>query len=238
MAEHMIKKHVQKIVPHRLRSTEKMLTALFVFLRLSIVVSIIWAFMVGNWEAFFINIIAIVLTFIPHAIERQYKVTLPIEFHLVIVLFIYLSMFLGETLDAYERFFWWDAMLHTVSGVVLSFAGFMILYILYVQKKLIASPFIFAFFTFSVGLAFGGVWEIFEFGVDSLFGTNMQKNGLSDTMWDLIVDAIGALAMSFAAYNVIRTGDRKGLVQRSLDRFFDDNPKLKKRHWWERSSNG
>lgn len=232
----MIKQHVQKIVPKRLRSTEKILSMAFIFLRVSIIVGIVWAFFEGNWEAFFINILAIILTFIPHAIEHQYKINLPIEFHLVIVLFMYLSMFLGETFDAYEKFFWWDAMLHIVSGIVLSFAGFMILYILYTQKKLIATPFIFAFFTFTVGVAFGGVWEIFEFAVDSFFGTNMQKNGLSDTMWDLIVDAIGALAMSIAAYNIIRTNGQRSIVKVALDRFFDNNPRLKKRHWWERRS--
>lgn len=230
----MFKKHVKKFVPRRLRSTDKMITVLFVILRLSIIVSIIWAFLVGNWEAFFINILAIVLTFIPHAIEKQYSINLPIEFHLVIVLFIYLSMFLGETFDAYERFFWWDAMLHTVSGIVLSFAGFMILYILHVQKKLQASPFIIAFFTFCVGVALGGVWEIFEFAVDSIFGTNMQKSGLSDTMWDLIVDGVGALVMSIAAYKILSDEQSEGLVHRALERFFDDNPRLDKRHWWER----
>jgi len=38
----------------------------------------------------------------------------------------------------------------------------------------------------------GALWEVFEFGMDQIFGMNMQKSGLVDTMGDLIVDAIGA----------------------------------------------
>jgi hypothetical protein len=36
--------------------------------------------------------------------------------------------------------------------------------------------------------------------MDSLFGLNMQKSGLRDTMWDLIVDALGALVVSILGY--------------------------------------
>ncbi|MBN1539799.1 MAG: hypothetical protein JW939_06615, partial [Candidatus Thermoplasmatota archaeon] len=46
----------------------------------------------------------------------------------------------------------------------------------------------------------GVLWEIFEFGVDQLFGWNMQRSGLKDTMTDLIVDVLGALSVSIAGY--------------------------------------
>lgn len=42
-------------------------------------------------------------------------------------------------------------------------------------------------------MAIGGIWEIFEFAMDQVFGMNMQKSGLIDPMWDLIVDALGPL---------------------------------------------
>jgi hypothetical protein len=44
--------------------------------------------------------------------------------------------------------------------------------------------------------------------MDSLFGINMQKSGLPDTMWDLIVDALGALLVSIVGYFYLR-GDIK-----------------------------
>jgi hypothetical protein len=64
-------------------------------------------------------------------------------------------------------------------------------------------------------LSIGALWEIFEFLMDSLFGLNMQKSGLIDTMWDLIVDALGALVISILGYLYLK-GDIK-LLER-LDR--------------------
>lgn len=59
-------------------------------------------------------------------------------------------------------------------------------------------------------LGVGALWEIFEFTMDSLFGMNMQKpmlgdpSGLTDTMWDLIVDATGALVISVLGWRYLK----------------------------------
>lgn len=178
---------------------------------------------IGNWEAFFINIVALVLTFAPDFAEYRYKIKLPIDYAFIIVLFIYLSMFIGSVYEAYERLFWWDAILHTTSGIVLSFAAFLILYILYKNNKLKTSPFIIGLFTFSFGLAFGAVWEIFEFSADSLFGTNMQRNGLNDTMWDLIVDAIGSMFVAVIGYDIIKHNKEDGFIYDAINRYIKTN---------------
>lgn len=74
------------------------------------------------------------------------------------------------------------------------------------------SPAFAALFTFCFALALDVLWEIYEFTVDALFQTNMQKYALEggealtgqaalqDTMGDLIVDFIGALAIAIAGY--------------------------------------
>ena len=49
-------------------------------------------------------------------------------------------------------------------------------------------------------MAIGATWEIFEFTMDKLFGLSMQKSGLDDTMYDLIVDTFGALSAAAAGY--------------------------------------
>ena len=55
----------------------------------------------------------------------------------------------------------------------------------------------------------GALWEIFEFDMDQIFGLNMQKSGLVDTMWDLIVNALGAAVVSFAGWRYIRQARRR-----------------------------
>ena len=47
--------------------------------------------------------------------------------------------------------------------------------------------------TFSLGVAIGGVWEIFEWSSDAIFGSNLSM-GNDDTVGDLIADTLGSLA--------------------------------------------
>jgi hypothetical protein len=47
--------------------------------------------------------------------------------------------------------------------------------------------------TFALGVAIGGVWEIFEWGSDEVFGSNLQL-GNEDTVGDLIADTLGSIA--------------------------------------------
>jgi uncharacterized membrane protein YjdF len=47
--------------------------------------------------------------------------------------------------------------------------------------------------TFSLGVAIGGVWEIFEWASDGVFGSNLSM-GNDDTVGDLVSDTLGALA--------------------------------------------
>ena len=198
------------------------------YLRGSIVIAAILEVLFGQWEMFFISLLALVLTFLPDAIERQFKVVLPIEFDLVLIIFIYASTFLGAVVDAYARFWWWDAVLHTSSGFILAYAAFLLFYILYKQGKLVPSTWLTGILVFSIGLAFGAVWEIFEFAMDNLFGLNMQKSGLVDTMWDLIVDALGALVMAYIAGRYIERGGI-GPIRRATKNFVRENSHIFRR---------
>lgn len=192
------------------------------YLRSSIVFAVILELVFGQWELFFLSLLALALTFLPDAIEKKFDVVIPMEFDLVIIGFIYASIFLGEVFGAYSKFWWWDAALHTTSGFILAYAAFLVFYVLYKQGKLIPSPILTAIVVFSIALAFGAVWEIFEYTMDSIFGLNMQKSGLVDTMWDLIVDAIGALVMAFIAGRYMNTGGI-GPIRRLTDAFVEQN---------------
>ena len=69
-------------------------------------------------------------------------------------------------------------------------------------------------------MAVGVLWEIYEFTFDGILGLNMQKfrlesgemligrEALTDTMEDLIVDALGALVMSVVGFFAIRRNRR------------------------------
>lgn len=197
---------------------------LVILIRVSLVAASVWAGFTGDWENLGMSLLAFGSTYVPTFLERQYRVYLPIEFHVVIVAFLYGSLFLGEVGQAYDRFWWWDDLLHLSSGVVLGFVGFLILYVLLVQKRLKMTPGLIAFFSFCVALAGGAVWEIIEFLIDQIFGANMQKSNL-DTMKDLIIDAIGALGIVLAGQSYLKRAHYSPL-SRMIDNFIALNPQL------------
>lgn len=92
-------------------------------------------------------------------------------------------------------------------------------------------PAFIALFAFMFAAALGTLWEIFEFAMDQIFGLTMQKpmlgdpSGLTDTMWDLIVDAIGALGAVILGWVYIRRAKLHG-VDNWLRRFADRHPRL------------
>lgn len=83
-----------------------------------------------------------------------------------------------------------------------------------------------ALFTFMFAVGLGAIWEIFEFAMDSFFGMNMQKSGLVDTMWDLIVDSVGALVISVLGYGYLRTTGNESFLEQWIQRFIEEIPRF------------
>ena len=160
-------------------------------------------------------------------------VSIPVEYELLTILFVFGALFLGEFRSFYERFWWWDIALHATSGLLLGILGFLLVYVLNESKRidLHMRPGFVALFAFVFAVAVGAFWEIFEFTVDQIFGTTMQKpmlgdpSGLTDTMWDLIVDALGALVICAFAWWHMKRGQHS-FVDHWIDRFIERNPQL------------
>lgn len=175
----------------------------------------------------FIAAFTLFLTFLPSMITRKRHINLPPSFQVVIILFIFAANYLGELKLYYERYWWWDKMLHALSGLMLGFAGYLFVYIINREKKLKVSlsPLFIAMFSFTFALSIGTLWEIYEYIADSFFGFNMQRSGLVDTMRDLIIDAISAFIASFACY-VYEKNKADGIIKRIFTNFVKFNRSL------------
>ena len=195
-----------------------------IFIRSSLALGFFGAIFSGLWIVGFVCFLAFILTFIPYIFEKRFRINLPVEFELVVIVFIYLSLFLGEVKEYYTKFFWWDIVLHTGSGIALGLIGFMILFVLYRGGILQARPVTIAFFTFCFAVAIGTLWEIFEFSLDSLVGSHMQASGHIDTMWDLIVDSIGAFIASVLGYFYLK-GSGVFYLDTLIRKFIKNNSK-------------
>lgn len=159
-------------------------------------------------------ILGMVIMFLPSMLERRWRIDIPSFMHIVFVVFLYAAIYLGEVRSFYYKVPHWDTVLHTFSGAMIGALGFSVVKLLNDSEKvkITLSPVFVAIFAFSFALAIGALWEIYEFSFDKLLGLNMQKfayedgtpmvgrMALADTMKDLIVDALGALATSIVGY--------------------------------------
>ncbi|MDQ8204502.1 hypothetical protein [Pelagicoccus sp. SDUM812003] len=190
----------------------------------------------GQWFTAFLVIAIMLATMSPIILGRRFQVYIPPEFQLMAIGFVFAALFLGELRQFYVRIWWWDIALHTTSGFLLGILGFLLVYLLNENARieLTMRPRFVAFFAFVFAVAIGAVWEIFEFTMDQVFGTQMQKpmfndpSGLTDTMWDLIVDTLGALIISLLGWWYMRRRKRS-FIESGIRTFIERNPRFFRR---------
>ncbi len=178
----------------RLKSFERVLRLI---LALFFLLSGILAFVLGNWFTLFVSAISLSLVVFSVKFSDRKGIEFSSLISLVFLFFIFASLFLGEIRFFYQRFWWWDLMLHTVAGFNMGLIGFSLSYYMNRgSKHMELSPYFIALFGFCFAMTLGVFWEFFEFSMDYFFGTSMLKSGLVDTITDLIVTSVGAFVVS------------------------------------------
>ncbi|MBL8199378.1 MAG: hypothetical protein JNK40_00265 [Chromatiales bacterium] len=190
----------------------------------------------AEWMNAFLVMMIMGVILAPTLLDRRLPVCIPAEFQVLALVFGFAALFLGEVRSYYQRFWWWDIALHAGSGLLLGILGFLLVYVLNESRRVDVHmrPGFVAFFAFVFAVAVGALWEIFEFAMDGLFGMNMQKpmlgdpSGLTDTMWDLIVDALGAGTISLFGWWYMRRS-RRSFIENWIGKFIASNPHLFRR---------
>jgi uncharacterized membrane protein YjdF len=186
-----------------------------------------------RWLSAFLASLIIATLLSPLIFRHNMEMEIPAELHLVAVVFIFASLYLGEIQSFYHRFWWWDIALHTSAGLLMGIVGFFLVYLLNESKRveLHMTPIFISLFACLFAVAIGTFWEIFEFSMDQLVGTTMQKpmmgdpSGLTDTMWDMIVNAIGALIISSMGWWYMKR-KRTFFVREWIRTFIGRNPEI------------
>lgn len=187
----------------------------------------------SQWRTASQVVVIMGLTLAPVALRSRLPVRVPAEFQILAILFVFASLFLGEVRNYYERIWWWDAGLHASSGLLFGIVGFLLVYVLNENERIAfhLRPRFLALFAFTFAMAVGALWEVFEFAMDRTFGLQMQKprlndpSGLTDTMWDLSFDAIGAVLISaFGWWYMIR--DERSFIEKWIHKFNGYNRRL------------
>jgi hypothetical protein len=202
---------------------------------LLVIVGLEWMYLLieSQWLSLFVVSLILIVLFIPIIFKRRLQVDIPAEFHLTAVIFTFAALYLGEIQHFYQRVWWWDIALHGSAGLLMGIFGFLLIYILNESKRIDIhlTPGFIAFFAFTFAVSIGTVWEIFEFSADQIFQLNMQKpmmgdpSGLTDTMWDMIVNAIGALIISLTGWWYLKA-QKNYFVKDWIGKFIEKNPRL------------
>lgn len=182
----------------------------------------------GQWSIALLAVITLLLTLIPFFIQKKYKIYISHFFTSFIAFFLYASIFLGEVNKFYDRFWWWDLLLHLVSAIGFGLFGVILLLFVFGKAKNKSNAISFAVFSFCFAVTVGVLWEIIEFSLDVTFGFNMQKSGLLDTMSDLIIDCIGAGIASIFGYLYI-ADSHNTFFSKIIEQTYKTNKILRKR---------
>lgn len=196
-------------------------------IRLFLGVEALIGMVTGNWLAIFVAGAALALTFLPQLLASRVSLQLPYSFLAAIALFVLATIYLGEMHDFYNRFWWWDLVLHGGSAMGFGILGFLLILMLFEGDRYAAPPWALGVLSFCVAMTVGALWEIFEYAMDQLFGLNMQKSGLVDTMGDLMVNTLGAAIAGLAGVAYLKGRARSFGV--AFEHFIAENrPRFRK----------
>lgn len=218
------------------KRSDKVKVVLFFLIRISIVGLIIAALLelifaqgndsmskseVRSRDAFILlnSFLMLGATILPSILEHQLKIEIPSLMEIIFVVFAFLALVLGEISNFYAKFDWWDDMLHASSGILITSLGFIVLNTLN-QSDRIASkmnPIFICIFAFCFSVCIGALWEIVEWTVDGIAGTNMQRfsdsytrvnfegrDALRDTMGDIILETCTSAVVAVIGYIDLR----------------------------------
>lgn len=147
-------------------------------LRLLVILMMILQIFNGNFEQVFLCILTLLLFIMPSIVQVTFKMEFPSMLEIIILLFIFAAEILGEIASFYIHFPYWDTILHTLSGFLCAALGLSLVEILNKDERLRfrLSPLFMAIVAFCFSMTIGVFWEFFEFGMDSVFQLDMQKD--------------------------------------------------------------
>lgn len=158
-----------------------------------------------NYENVFLCLLTLLLLVVPSLVQVTMKIELPTTLEIIILVFIFAAEILGEIQEFYILFPFWDTVLHTLNGFLAAAIGFSLVDLLNRSERMMfrLSPLFTAIVAFCFSMTIGVVWEFFEFGMDQLFATDMQK--------DTILHAISSVMLDPAQGN--RAAQLTGITQ-------------------------
>ena len=130
-----------------------------------------------EWFMVFSCFYTLIIFSMPRLFNKKFKIKFNPLLEISIYLFVFCAEILGEIDEYYITYSWWDDLLHFTSGMLFSAVGLSFIDLIDKRDRKLRLPIIYKIFgalCFTMTLL--SVWECFEFGMDKLFDTDMQKD--------------------------------------------------------------
>jgi len=165
----------------------------YFILRLLVIAVMILQIFNRNYENVFLCILTLLLLIIPSFVQVTMRVELPTTLEIIILVFIFAAEILGEISEFYLMYPFWDTVLHTINGFLAAAIGFSMVDLLNRSEKMVfqLSPVFTAIVAFCFSMTIGVIWEFFEFGMDCIFGYDMQKDTVIQTIRSVMLNPAG-----------------------------------------------
>ena len=178
---------------HRTLREKSVVAAVYIVLRLLVILMMVAQFFNGNFENVFLCVLALILFLLPTIFEKSLQIDLPNALEIIILLFIFAAEILGEIRAFYTTFAYWDTMLHTLNGFLCAAIGFSLVDLCNRHRRisLSLSPVYMAIVAFCFSMTIGVLWEFFECTMDQFFLLDMQKDTVVNVISSVNLDPTG-----------------------------------------------
>lgn len=192
---------MKKPILHRFVDLEavkgnKKLLFVYVLLRVLVLMTLVAQLLNRNYENVYICLLTLILFTVPNFVERKLHVEIPDVMEGIILFFIFGAEILGEIQEYYLLIPFWDTVLHTINGFLFAAIGFSVVNILNDDRRVSMklSPFYMAITAFCFSMTIGVLWEFFEWGMDTFFSLDMQK--------DTVLTAFNSVNLDPGGHNI------------------------------------
>lgn len=162
----------------KIRKLLKKRVTIHIILGIFVILVMIARLLRRDFYPVFLCVLTLLLFNIPLIVDRTLNIKMPTVLEGIVVAFIFCAEILGELGSFYTRIPWWDTLLHTVNGFLMAAIGFAMIDLLNNSPRFHfhLSPIFVAFVAFCFSMTVGVFWEFFEFGMDMVMHTDMQKD--------------------------------------------------------------
>lgn len=194
----------------------KIQTSLSTFVKIILILSILYATYYHLWHILFANILLLILMFMPYFMRKRYEIRIPRFFEFIFLIFVILTFFLGEVRGI---------IIQTVFGIAMGFIGFTIMLILFSNSKFKTNYLLIMIFSFSLSVTLGLIAEMLKYYLKLLLDYNNVISDYPHTMMNLTLVSLGAFLSSILGY-IYMKGYRFKIMRDMVDEFKHKNPNL------------